>query len=40
MNDVDRVGGKNVFLGEMIINFFGMGVFVSNGFVIIVDAFN
>jgi pyruvate,water dikinase len=26
MNDVDRVGGKNASLGEMITNLSGMGV--------------
>ncbi|MGM9502674.1 hypothetical protein SPM83_10250, partial [Enterobacter hormaechei subsp. xiangfangensis] len=28
MNDVDRVGGKNASLGEMITNLSGMGVSV------------
>ncbi|WP_428280674.1 hypothetical protein, partial [Klebsiella pneumoniae] len=32
MNDVDRVGGKNASLGEMITNLSGMGVSVPNGF--------
>ncbi|SQJ23673.1 phosphoenolpyruvate synthase [Salmonella enterica subsp. enterica] len=31
MNDVDRVGGKNASLGEMITNLSGMGVSVPNG---------
>ena len=30
MNDVDRVGGKNASLGEMITNLSGMGVSVPN----------
>ncbi len=29
MNDVDRVGGKNASLGEMITNLSGMGVSVQ-----------
>tara|TARA_B100001093_G_scaffold509445_1_gene573444 strand:- start:888 stop:3263 length:2376 start_codon:yes stop_codon:yes gene_type:complete len=32
MNDVDRVGGKNASLGEMISNLAGAGVSVPNGF--------
>ena len=40
MNDVDRVGGKNASLGEMITNLSGMGVTVPNGFATTADAFN
>ena len=32
MNDVERVGGKNASLGEMISNLAGAGVSVPNGF--------
>ncbi len=32
MNDVERVGGKNASLGEMISNLAGAGVIVPNGF--------
>ncbi|XNM78378.1 hypothetical protein ACLK19_11520 [Escherichia coli] len=31
MNDVDRVGGKNPSLGEIVTNLSGMGVSVPNG---------
>ena len=40
MNDVDRVGGQNASLGEMITNLSGMGVSVPNGFATTADAFN
>jgi len=40
MNDVDRVGGKNASLGEMITNLSGVGVSVPNGFATTADAFN
>ncbi|HAK2656710.1 TPA: phosphoenolpyruvate synthase [Salmonella enterica] len=40
MNDVDRVGGKNASLGEMITNLSCMGVSVPNGFATTADAFN
>lgn len=40
MNDVDRVGGKNASLGEMITNLSGMGVSVPNGFATTAEAFN
>jgi len=40
MNDVDRVGGKNASLGEMITNLSSMGVSVPNGFATTADAFN
>jgi len=40
MNDVDRVGGKNASLGEMITNLSSLGVSVPNGFATIADAFN
>lgn len=39
MNDVDRVGGKNASLGEMISHLKGMGVSVPNGFATTADAF-
>jgi len=32
MSDVERVGGKNASLGEMISNLAGAGVSVPNGF--------
>ena len=32
MNDVERVGGKNASLGEMISNLNGLGVTVPGGF--------
>ena len=32
MNDVERVGGKNASLGEMISNLAGAGVSVPHGF--------
>ena len=32
MHDVDRVGGKNASLGEMITNLSDLGVAVPNGF--------
>lgn len=34
--DVEFVGGKNLFLGEMISYLLNVGVFVLGGFVIIV----
>ncbi|MBV4413411.1 phosphoenolpyruvate synthase [Enterobacteriaceae bacterium YMB-R22] len=40
MNDVDRVGGKNASLGEMITNLSSVGVCVPNGFATTADAFN
>ncbi|PIJ51838.1 phosphoenolpyruvate synthase [Erwinia sp. OLTSP20] len=40
MNDVDRVGGKNASLGEMITNLSSVGVAVPNGFATTSDAFN
>ncbi|MFT7386952.1 MAG: pyruvate,water dikinase [Candidatus Endobugula sp.] len=39
MNDVDRVGGKNASLGEMISHLKGMGVSVPNGFATTAAAF-
>lgn len=39
MNDVDRVGGKNASLGEMISNLSNMGVSVPNGYATTADAF-
>ncbi|UNH28555.1 phosphoenolpyruvate synthase [Moellerella wisconsensis] len=40
MNDVDRVGGKNASLGEMITNLSELGVSVPNGFATTSQAFN
>jgi len=40
MNDVDRVGGKNASLGEMITGLSDMGVSVPNGFATTAEAFN
>ncbi len=40
MNDVEKVGGKNASLGEMITNLSGSGVCVPNGFATTADAFN
>ncbi|MBI6188275.1 phosphoenolpyruvate synthase [Providencia rettgeri] len=40
MNDVDRVGGKNASLGEMITNLSDLGVSVPNGFATTAQAFN
>ncbi len=39
MNDVDRVGGKNASLGEMISNLSGTGVLVPGGFATTAAAF-
>ncbi len=40
MNDVDRVGGKNASLGEMITHLSSVGVSVPNGFATTASAFN
>ena len=40
MGDVDRVGGKNASLGEMISNLSSVGVQVPNGFATTSYAFN
>ncbi|WP_114193942.1 phosphoenolpyruvate synthase [Edaphovirga cremea] len=40
MNDVDKVGGKNASLGEMITNLSELGVSVPNGFATSAQAFN
>ncbi|WP_156498907.1 PEP/pyruvate-binding domain-containing protein, partial [Oleiphilus sp. HI0079] len=40
MNDVDRVGGKNASLGEMIANLGSTGVRVPGGFATTAYAFN
>ncbi len=40
MHDVDRVGGKNASLGEMITNLSDLGVAVPNGFATTAQAFN
>ncbi|WP_348671854.1 phosphoenolpyruvate synthase [uncultured Abyssibacter sp.] len=39
MNDVERVGGKNASLGEMISNLAGAGVSVPDGFATTADAY-
>ena len=39
INDVDRVGGKNASLGEMIGNLSALGVSVPNGFATTADAY-
>lgn len=39
MGDVERVGGKNASLGEMISNLTGAGVSVPNGFATTADAY-
>jgi len=39
MNDVERVGGKNASLGEMISNLSGAGVTVPGGFATTADAY-
>lgn len=39
MNDVDRVGGKNASLGEMISNLSDLGVSVPTGYATTADAF-
>nr|WP_321270652.1 phosphoenolpyruvate synthase [uncultured Tolumonas sp.] len=40
MHDVERVGGKNASLGEMITNLTSLGVSVPNGFATTAQAFN
>lgn len=40
MHDVDRVGGKNASLGEMITHLSAVGVSVPNGFATTAQAFN
>lgn len=40
MNDVERVGGKNASLGEMITHLSVLGVSVPNGFATTAEAFN
>lgn len=39
MSDVERVGGKNASLGEMISNLTNAGVSVPNGFATSADAY-
>lgn len=39
MNDVERVGGKNASLGEMISNLHGLGVTVPGGFATTAEAY-
>ncbi|OCQ53368.1 Phosphoenolpyruvate synthase [Photorhabdus australis subsp. thailandensis] len=40
MHDVDRVGGKNASLGEMLTNLSELGISVPNGFATTAQAFN
>ncbi len=40
MHDIDRVGGKNASLGEMITHLSELGVSVPNGFATTAQAFN
>lgn len=40
MHDVERVGGKNASLGEMITHLSELGVSVPNGFATTAQAFN
>ncbi|TXZ88638.1 hypothetical protein FXE50_00420, partial [Vibrio cholerae] len=40
MQDVDKVGGKNASLGEMVSNLANAGVSVPNGFATTAYAFN
>lgn len=39
INDIDKVGGKNASLGEMIQNLSALGINIPNGFVITVAAY-
>jgi pyruvate,water dikinase len=39
INDIDKVGGKNASLGEMIGNLSGMGIRIPDGFIITVSAY-
>ncbi len=39
-NDVDRVGGKNASLGEMLQHLSSSGINIPDGFVVTVDAYN
>ena len=39
INDVEKVGGKNASLGEMIGNLSSLGVSVPNGFATTADAY-
>ncbi|HRH59297.1 MAG TPA: phosphoenolpyruvate synthase [Chitinophagaceae bacterium] len=39
INDIDRVGGKNASLGEMLQNLTALGIQIPNGFVITVAAY-
>jgi pyruvate,water dikinase len=40
IHDIDRVGGKNASLGEMLQNLSSIGINIPNGFVITVAAYN
>jgi len=40
IGDIDRVGGKNASLGEMLQHLVPLGIRVPGGFVITVDAYN
>src|SRR5574338_386574 len=39
INDIDKVGGKNASLGEMLQNLSRLGINIPNGFVITVAAY-
>jgi pyruvate,water dikinase len=39
IHDIDKVGGKNASLGEMISNLSGLGIKIPEGFVITVDGY-
>src|SRR5690606_15324837 len=39
INDIDKVGGKNASLGEMLQNLSSLGINIPNGFVITVSAY-
>ncbi|MBS1748079.1 MAG: phosphoenolpyruvate synthase [Bacteroidetes bacterium] len=39
INDIEKVGGKNASLGEMLQNLTGLGINIPNGFVITVAAY-
>ncbi len=39
INDIERVGGKNASLGEMLQNLTSLGINIPNGFVITVAAY-
>src|ERR1051326_6257819 len=39
INDIEKVGGKNASLGEMIQNLTALGINIPNGFVVTVNAY-